>query len=196
MRRRRMVWILGIALFLLACWTVASMMAVQGLEQAPYSVAERRDGFEIRDYPKIAIAETVQDSDGTAFSALARYIFGANERDQKMDMTAPVFIDETSGRTRMSFVLPASVSAEAAPKPNADGVTVKAVPGQRVAAMRFSWFAHRSRREALAKDLMTKLENAGIETTGPAVYAAYNPPFSVPFLKRHEIIIPIARDQS
>jgi hypothetical protein len=187
-----MVWVFAIVLFALCCWTVASMMAVQGLEQAPYTVVERHDGFEVRDYPEIAIAETVTEKDGEAFGRLARYIFGANERDQKMDMTAPVFIDETSGKTRMSFVLPASVSAEEAPKPKAADVTVRAVPGQRVAAVKFSWFAFRARREAIAKDLMTKLENAGIATSGPAVYAAYNPPFSVPFLKRHEILIPVA----
>jgi len=192
-----MVWFALAAIGLVAVWTAASWFMVAGLEQAPYQIVEKRPGFEIRDYPAIAVAETRVDdvgfsANGTAFRRLAGYIFGGNSADRTIAMTAPVFIARQGSATGMSFVLPKTVSTEAAPAPKSETVDVTERPPGRYAVRRFSWFAGPKRQDAEAAKLRAALAKAGITGAGPPVYAAYNPPMSIPFMKRHEILIRVA----
>ncbi|MEL6298150.1 MAG: heme-binding protein [Pseudomonadota bacterium] len=189
-----MVWLSVSLAGLVAVWTVASWVMIRGVEEAPYAVIEARNAFEIRAYPAIAIAETRVngvgfDANGTAFRRLAGYIFGGNARDQKIAMTAPVFIGRDQAATEMSFVLPKTVSMDAAPAPKSADVKVVEQPPGRFAARRFSWFAGRERQAAEARELLDDLKAAGIEPAGTPIYAAYNPPMTIPFMKRHEMLV-------
>lgn len=198
MRRKRVaVWIVSLIGLAVVAWTIASFAVIWSVEQAPYRVVATYDGFEVRAYDRLVLAETVAGapgnaSDSTAFRRLARYIFGGNAEGRDIAMTAPVLIDDTEGRTRMSFVLPRDVQPEGAPPPRQDDVTVKTQEPQRFAATRFSWFAPRSRRETLGAKLLANVKAAGLTPAGSPIYAAYNPPMSIPFVRRHEMLVRLA----
>ncbi len=194
---RWMIWIGASLVLLLGLWVAASWYMVRGLEEAPYEVVSMADAYEVRTYPDIAIVNTRVDAvgnsaNGTAFRRLAGYIFGGNASDRSIAMTAPVFIDNSGRETEMAFVLPKAISEASAPAPKSSDVTVTTQPGGRFAARRFSWFAGPERQKAEADKLLAALKADGLEPAGQPIYAAYNPPMTVPFMKRHEMLVRLA----
>ncbi|MEL6748219.1 MAG: heme-binding protein [Pseudomonadota bacterium] len=142
-------------------------------------------------------------------------IDGAQSGDQnsakkgaKIEMTAPVTIQQDGGAgaasgdgssqdgegqaITMRFFMPSKYTAATLPKPNDPRVEITTVPERRVAAIRFSWGASEARRSAKARELVTRLTADGLEPAGPAYYAGYNAPFTVPFMQRHEMLVPLA----
>lgn len=195
-KRRWVIWLSALVVLVLGGWTVGSYAAIWSVEEAPYTVEKIYAGFEVRAYPKLMLAETItgtpgSNADNEAFRKLARYIFGGNAEGRDIAMTAPVMIDDTSGKTKMSFVLPATITAGGAPAPKQDDVAVRERAPLRVAALRFSWFASRDRRQALGDDLLAKLKAESLTPAGPPIYAAYNPPMTIPFARRNEMLVPL-----
>ncbi len=208
------VWIGGALIVGLAVWTAASAYIMWGIEEARYDVVGNRDGYEIRRYAPMIIAETAmegtdKDASARAFRTLASYIFGENEAAQKIKMTAPVIMDDeiqsqditmtapvlverTASKSRMAFVMPSRFTRETPPRPKDDRITIREVPERRIAALGFSWYAPLSRRREKEQELLSMLRRDGVEPVGAPIYAGYNPPFSVPFLMRHEILVEIA----
>jgi hypothetical protein len=208
------IWLTGGLALMLALWTAASLYFVWDVEEAKYRLIEAKDGYEIRRYAPMLIAETAYDpkSDtGTedAFRTLAAYIFGKNKQQQDIGMTAPVIMDrdkpgeaismtapvlvrKDGAQTRMAFVMPERFTLENLPRPEDDKITIREVPARLVAATQFSWYAPRSRRERKADALLAMLKRDRLTPAGDPVYAGYNPPFSVPFIKRHEILVELA----
>ena len=105
-----MVWVGVGVMVAVGLWAAASAYAVMGLENAPYTVVEKRDGYEIRAYPALLVASTKtgktgRDADAEAFRRLAGYIFGGNAKSQDIAMTVPVYIDSKPVETEMTFCL-------------------------------------------------------------------------------------------
>lgn len=210
-------WMLGAASVALAIWTASSAYIVWGIEQAQYEVLESRGEYEIRLYAPMLVAETEMNNEarrgeGDAFRVLASYIFGGNKQNrsikmtapvirnlelpsQDIAMTAPVLIDDNSANSSMTFVVPSKFTQETIPVPNDPRVKLRTVPERTIAALSFGWQAPKSRRAKKVQELLSLLRRDGIEIAGTPVYAGFNPPFSVPFLKRHEIQVEISVSQ-
>ena len=208
------IWIGGALTLGFGVWTLASAYVVWGIEEARHEVVAVKRGYEIRRYAPMLIAETAMDradknATGRAFRILAGYIFGGNEATRPIDMTAPVLMDgetrsqdiamtapvlmeETTAQSRMAFVMPSKFTKETLPRPKDERVSIREVPERIVAAISFSWYAPPSRKDRKARELLAMLERDGVEPVAPPEYAGYNPPFSVPFLKRHEMLVEIA----
>lgn len=115
-----------------------------GYESAEYTLLESDGAFEIRDYPDLLLAATdstldAQGRDGS-FMRLFQYISGANEAEQAIAMTTPVFMEgdlDKSG-VSMGFVMPKEVAANGAPGPRGDGVQLRERKGGRFAVIRFA----------------------------------------------------------
>lgn len=178
----------------------------------PAHTVETRDGdFEIRRYAPMLAAEVTTSGDrNTAISAgfrlLADYIFGNNTKRQSIEMTAPVtqqqsekiamtvpVTQQPAGRDWIvRFVMPQSYTLETLPKPNDPRVRIVAVPEQRVAAIRFSG---RSTDDNLAQhraELEAWMKARGLAASGDPTAAFYNPPWSLPFLRRNEYLVVLA----
>lgn len=199
---------------LLIVWIIGSYVAIRNLEEPKYIVLEKRDGYEIRQYEPYIIAETevpegYQEGLNSGFRVIADYIFGNNTTKSSIAMTAPVLesqqiamtvpvintIDGTSNNTvrrTVSFVLPSKYTLETLPKPNNSAVTLREVPGRKVAARRFTWYATESRIASQKKRLMEKLSADGVVTVDVSQVAQYNPPISFPLTRRNEILVQIA----
>lgn len=168
-------------------------------ETPDFRVLRQTPAFEIRQYQAMRLAEVevggdFERSGGEAFRLLAGYIFGDNRTQTRIAMTAPVSQQPAStrgGTHRYSFVMPAHLALEHLPAPNNPRVRVREQAAQVVAVRRYrgGWSEARYREEEAR--LLTALAEAGITPRGPTIYARYNSPFSLPILRRNEVMVEI-----
>jgi len=181
-------------LLLICTVLLSSLTLAADIEEPSWDLLTTLGKVEIRQYePSIQAVTRLRSSRGTStgFRRLAGYIFGGNEREQSIAMTAPV--QETLGQRRpeMAFTLPAEYALADLPAPNDSDVTLRAVSGRTVAAIRFSGWATDRKVAQKETELMAKLQEHGIKTAGLPVLNQYNPPWTAPFLRRNEIAVTV-----
>ena len=182
---------------------VESVLGVFGIralyEQPSYTVIERLDrGVEVRAYDARLAVETDArgHGDGEAFGRLFRYITGANRGGGRIAMTAPVEVgkrriamtvpfEQGAGDT-MRFYLPLAVAAEGAPEPTEARVRLVHIPAERMAVLRFSGGATPEAKAEQGR-ILREVLGASRKTVGPVVFLGYDPPFTIPFLRRNEV---------
>lgn len=106
-------------------------------------------------------------------------------------MTAPVTTEAGGNRWRMHFVMPSKYTMATLPVPTDPRVTLREVPARQLAARTFSGFVTEARVSAETEALRAWMMERGLQADGPAQLARYNPPWSIPFLRRNEILIPV-----
>lgn len=200
--------IAGVALLGAALW---GPMA-SNVEQAQYTVSEAHGTIEIRDYAPmiIAEAETTGDRDeaiNQGFRLIADYIFGNNQSRQKVAMTAPVIqqpsekiamtapvIQKPNGNTwKVQFVMPASYTMETLPIPNNKAVTLRQMEGKRFAAIRFSGTSSKANLDEHQAALEAFIGEKKLTPLSAPTYAFFNPPWTLPPLRRNEVMVEIAQ---
>ena len=184
-------------------------------EEAKYTVVKTENSFEIRDYDAHVLAEVMvegalEEAGNKAFNSLFRYISGDNRsRDkvamtapvsqqaagQKIDMTAPVGQQAVKGKWAVSFMMPASYTLETLPVPDDNNIILRQVPARRIAAVRYSGFWSEKNYLENKSQLETWINKNKLSIIGDAVWARYNAPFTPWFLRRNEILIPIAKSK-
>lgn len=202
------LWALVTTVFLSACSTFGIR---SGYEQPPYRTLDRAGSVEIRGYgPRLVAEATVQEPDAkaardAAFRLLAGYIFGGNQARSGVAMTTPVAVErqpaqiamttpvETSGGgagpTTMRFFLPTRLTLATAPAPTDPRVRIRVVPGETLAVLRFAGSGDDlATREA---ELRRALAGSPWEIAGEPVAFFYDPPWTLPFLRRAEVAIPV-----
>ena len=173
-----------------------------GLQEPKYTVVEMCDLYEIRDYDEYTVASTDMDdtedlaTTGTAFNTLAGYLFGGNKEAKSMTMTTPV---ATTSLGEMRFFL----AEKNAPEPlyaNKDArVEISDVPPGRLAVRKFTGFVTDGEVARQKDTLLQALEMDGIEldlphgAIVPHVVFQYNPPYTLPIVRRNEIAVPVRR---
>lgn len=178
-------------LFLSGC----SVFGKSDVEIAPYKVLQKQDSFELRHYESMVLVTTAMDDldeDNSPFYKLFNYISGNNKIEQNIPMTAPVFMDQDDGKTEtMSFVLPADMSMEEAPLPIDPAVTLEEVTNYTVATVTFNGRLNQDNINQQKQLLETWINDNQFEIIGSPKAAGYNPPFTIPALRRNEILIPV-----
>jgi hypothetical protein len=180
-------------------------------EEAPYTVVEKDNAFEIRDYAPHILAETIvegtlEEAGNIAFDRLFRYISGANKSRNRVTMTAPVSQQSTSEKIKMtapvgqqslqggwvvSFMMPASYTLETLPQPADPLISLRQVAARRIAAIRYSGFWSEKAYLQHKQELELWIRQRGLTVAGEPIWARYNPPFMPWFLRRNEILIPV-----
>ncbi len=188
---------------------------IMATEEAQYTVLLKEDNFEVRAYTPHILAETIVEGefDGAgskAFGRLFKYITGNNTSQQNIQMTAPVAQAPQSEKIKMtspvaqqpvndnwaiSFMMPASYSLKTLPEPKDPSIVLRQVPARQMAALRYSgvWSEASYARHKLSLETWVKAQDFTV--TGDAIWARYDPPFKPWFLRRNEILIPIAPPQ-
>jgi hypothetical protein len=185
---------------------------VSNVEQARYDVVESHGKIEIRDYAPMIVAEVGVPGDretaiSDGFRKIADYIFGNNVPSRKVAMTAPVTqkpgekIAMTApvtqrgeeGLWQVRFVMPSSHTMESLPKPNSPDVVLREVTGKRFAVIRFSGRAKTKSLAERTRELHAFIENKQLQAISEPTYAFFNPPWTLPFLRRNEVMIEIER---
>jgi hypothetical protein len=187
-------------------------MNAMATEEASYKVLKTSGKFEIREYAPHILAETVVEGDlegagNKAFRRLFRYISGDNRSRAKLAMTAPVSQEKAGEKIPMtapvvqqrardkwavSFTMPASYTLESLPTPDDPQITLRLVPARRMAVVRYSGLWSENNYLQNRSELESWIRERGLTVTGDPVWARYNPPFTPWFLRRNEILIPLA----
>jgi hypothetical protein len=184
------------------------------IEEPKFSVEKKTEHYEIRSYGPILVAETKVDADfndagNKAFRILADYIFGNNQAKEKIEMTAPVTQAAPSEKIAMTapvtqskgadgfvvqFTMPEKFTMATVPKPNDPRVLLREVSGRKLAVYSYSGSWSESRYQEKLADFRSQLLNDKVETIGEPVFARFNSPFRLWFLRRNEIWLEVVRD--
>lgn len=159
----------------------------------PYKSIQQDDIFEVRLYERLILATTpISSSEGRndAFYRLFQYISGQNEAAQKIEMTAPVLMDMGS-EGQMSFILPERYDTRTAPLARNGQVQLEQMENFKVAVVTFYGLLNESNVIAHKELLQEWMDEKGLVAAGPYRAAGYNPPFTLPLLRRNEVMIPV-----
>ncbi|NTW58009.1 MAG: heme-binding protein [Nitrospirae bacterium] len=181
------------------------------LEEAKYTVIMKEGSYELRRYEPHIVAETVVDGDfdkagNEGFRRLFKYISGENQKKQSLAMTAPVAQDagpekiamtapvsqeRTGDRWRIAFVMPAEYTLDTLPQPVDPAVLLRQTPARRMAAVTYSGSWSKTRYEEQKALLEAFMQRQRLSPLGEPVLARYNSPFTLWFLRRNEVLIPV-----
>ena len=184
-------------------------------EEPKFSLLEKDQSFELRLYEPKIIAEVEVDGDMSAasrkgFRQIADFIFGNNTaqsgKSEKISMTAPVAIKPASEKIAMtapvgaqqsekgwkvSFVMPSQYTLETLPKPNNPQISIKQLPAKKFALIRFSGLVDEEKMQAKSAELNQWIAMKKLNPVGIPELARYNPPWTLPFLRRNELMIEV-----
>lgn len=182
------------------------------VEQAKYVVAEQQGMIELRDYAPHIVAQVQVSGEQLqaiqeGFGMIADFIFGNNAPAQKIAMTAPV-IQQTGEKIAMTapviqqakdhdwivrFVMPSAYTMATLPKPKNEQVTLNEIPEKRFAVIRFSGMADQQSLQKHEAELKAFVTERKLSVLSPLAYAFYNPPWTLPFMRRNEVMVEIAK---
>jgi hypothetical protein len=181
---------------ILIAFTVVQLYFIntqRNIESYAYVVKKKYKTFEIRNYETTLFTSVklstkgYKNSSSKGFSILAGYIFGNNERNEKISMTSPVSMSLDDTMTMM-FMVPKKFNKDMLPKPNQSGIEFKEEPAKIVAAIGFSGWANDTKIEKYKQDLKAALDAEGIKYSNQFYYFGYNAPYEV-FYRKNEIIV-------
>jgi hypothetical protein len=198
--------------FLLVALTFTG--AAMAIEEPKYSVLEKSPPFELRSYAPMILAEVQVEGDldeasSQGFRLIAAYIFGQNQVSEKIAMTAPVAVEEqppksakiamtapvniesNAGQWTVSFVMPSEYSMETLPKPLNSKVQLRQIPAARKAVITFSGFYNSQKVAAKTIELEEWMKAKNLQANGNPQFSRYNPPWTLPFMRRNEVMIDV-----
>ena len=183
-------------------------------EEPKFTLKSAQGEFEVRDYPALVAAEVTvggdrKDAAGRGFRLLAGYIFGGNTRKQsiamtapvtqaaakseKIAMTAPVLQTGSNGSWVVRFIMPRGSTLATLPQPNNPGVRLVTVAPSRMAVVKFSGLARQDDVDARTAALSRFVKAQQLQAIGAPSLAQYDPPWTLWFLRRNEVMIPVSQ---
>jgi hypothetical protein len=208
---RRVLTGIGAALLLAGANAVA-------IEEPKYEVVKTYPGFELRRYAPYLVAETevtgaFDEVGSQAFRILAGYIFGNNRAQEKMEMTAPVNQRSAAGDSEkmemtapvtqrpkggknadtfvLSFVMPSRYTLDTLPEPMDPRIRLREEPATLMAVHGYTGRWTQSNYRENESLLLAAVGKAGLTPVAAPIYARYNSPFSLWFLRRNEVMVEV-----
>ena len=174
-----------ILLTLISILTLSSQL--MAYEEANYEIVKENKIYEIRKYPNRLVIET-NSIQGNGFRKLFNYISGNNKDNEEIKMTVPVTQEIKNGNMTMQFYLPSKFNKDNAPKPVNSEVKILTIEGGYYAVIEYS--GRSSDKNFLKnKDILDKaLKQDNLLVLSPPIRASYNSPFTLPILKRNEVM--------
>lgn len=188
-----------------------SVIGINTGETLDYKTRYTNADFEVREYSSYLVAEIklkkeAKDQSSDAFKRLAGYIFGANTSKNKIAMTTPVIEQQSqdiamttpveqyseNGMYIMRFVMPKKYTIETLPTPKDNRIEIIKVKSKLVAVTSYTWSNSSKKKELNKMKLENWLkDNNQFSKTGSYYFASYNPPWTIPFLKTNEVLVPV-----
>lgn len=201
------LWSLGVEL-LKAAGNIVGVRT--GTEEPHYASRPLTASVQIRQYSRRVAAETTVLADdeqarSEGFRRLARYIFGGNQRQAKIAMTAPVAqqcdtiamtapvgqLSSATGGSIIRFYMPAKWTLASLPTPGDSGIRLTEVPAETLAVLRFSGDRSAAAVTRRTDELLNILRTNDIQTSGNPQAFFYDPPWTLPCVRRNEVAVPI-----
>ncbi|QZP17559.1 heme-binding protein [Methylophilales bacterium] len=188
--------------------------SIMATDEPEFKLILKEDKFEIREYsPKIIAQVEVfgdfDDASSKGFKILADYIFGNNTSTdgnsriemtapvemeplpQKINMTKPVLNEGSDNNWIVSFIMPNEFTLETLPKPNNKSIKILSLPKEKYAVIVFSGLVRESSYLEKEKLLNQFIKEKKLKTSGEIKIARYNPPWTLPFFRRNELMIKV-----
>jgi hypothetical protein len=188
--------------------------AVMATEEPQFSVLEKTPPFELRSYAPMILAEVkvegdLEEASSQGFRLIAAYIFGQNQvsekiamttpvtiegqtpKSAKIAMTSPVSIESNAGQWIVSFVMPSQYTMENLPKPLNSKVQLRQIPAVKRAVIGFSGFYNANKVAERTLELEEWMKTKNLQVASAPKFARYNPPWTLPFMRRNEIMIDV-----
>ncbi|HUX78772.1 MAG TPA: heme-binding protein [Alphaproteobacteria bacterium] len=180
------------------------------VKEPKFKVIKSHNNLEIREYPPVIVAQVIVKGErkkaiSAGFRVLAAYIFGSNVQQKKISMTAPVIQQEGEkivmtapviqqeseevGSWEVRFIMPSEYTLKTLPQPKDSRVELFAIPSKRYVVIRFSGLASAKSLQKQLEELRKYIDSEKLHTIGQPLFAFYNPPWTLPFLRRNEIMI-------
>jgi len=177
-----------ILLILTAIITLSSQ--TMAYEEANYEIVKENKNYEIRKYSDRLVIET-NSIQGNGFRKLFNYISGKNKENEEIKMTVPVTQEIKNGNMTMQFYLPTKFNKDNTPKPYNSEIKILTIEGGYYAVIKYS--GRSSDKNFLRnKEILEKeLKQDKITVLSPPIRASYNSPFTLPILKRNEVMFRI-----
>ena len=163
-------------------------------EQLTYQTIGVNEIYEIRKYSDRLVIETETSNQNSSFRKLFNYISGSNEKNQEIKMTAPVTQIEKNGNMTMQFYLPSEFDKSNVPNPSNSEVKILNMKGGYFAAITYSGRASDKNFLKHKEILENQLKEDNIKILSPPIRATYNSPFTLPMLRRNEVMFEIERN--
>jgi hypothetical protein len=185
--------LLGIIAIVFVGIQLFSLKSQKNIETYPYVVNKKYDQFEIRSYKATLFtsvklsSKKYKEASSKGFSILAGYIFGNNNRNEKIAMTSPVSMS-LKDSTTMMFMVPKKYKKETLPQPNLSKIKFKEEPAKTVAAINFNGWANDKKIKKYKQKLKDALDKEGILYKNRFQFLGYNAPYEV-FNRKNEIIV-------
>jgi len=189
------------------------MVSCVTYEKPNYRILNKFEDFEIRHYPSCLVAEVIVDEDfdksgNEGFRILADFIFGNNKSRKEISMTAPVDqkIQEASASIKMTapvdmhrsakgfvvrFYMPSEYTQETLPVPVDKRILIRKSKEKILAARKYSGFWSESKYHEQKDILLKALITHKIDIVGEAIFARYNSPYTLWFLRHNEVLVEI-----
>lgn len=185
--------IIAVVVLIVTLVQIFAYSSRRGIEEYPFAVVKTYPDFDIRNYEASLFTSVklptnkYEEASGKGFSILAAYIFGGNEKKEKISMTSPVSMS-LEDSMEMMFLVPKSYNKENLPKPNQSDIEFKEVPAKTVAAITFGGWANSEKIAKYRNKLSAALDAEGIAYTNKFYFLGYNPPFD--FIgRKNEVIV-------
>ena len=158
------------------------------LEEATYNVVFKNDVYEIRNYGDRLAIQVNYTNEGGGFRKLFNYISGSNIDSTKISMTTPAIQSNENGNMVMQFLLPSNFTEKNAPTPNDKNLKLTVIEQGHYAVIMYSGRLSEKNFDKRRMILIDNLLKDNIEILSPAIRATYNAPFTLPFLRRNEVM--------
>lgn len=186
-----------------------SMFGIRtGYEKLDYTVIDKVQDVEIRRYSDRIVAEASKmKSDNEAFMTLFKYISGENSSKESVAMTTPVQVSKDSVKIEMTtpveksnsidnevtmrFFLPHTFSINSAPKPNETRIRIFILPEETYAVLTYSWSGSNERFQTMSESLIKIISDSKWKPVSEPSFLGYDPPFTIPFLRKNEAIVKV-----
>lgn len=171
-------------------------LAAPKTEKQKYRLVLKDNDLEIRYYPSATFATiysgatSYKDLASGGFRKLAGFIFGKNEQNESISMTAPVRMSMSEKGSSMSFVMPEKYTENSLPIPKDKNIQIQKSKAEYVAVISFGGYASDEKITANRLKLEKILEQRNIKTNGDFSYLGYNAPYQI-IGRTNEITIPI-----
>ena len=192
---------------IIALFTIIYTNISMALEEPKYQILKSNGKYEVRKYNDRLAVEVEYSNEDSGFRYLFNYISGENTQSEKVnmtvpvtqsvkiDMTAPVTQSKEDGKMVMQFFLPSKFTFETAPKPTNNRVSLVVLEGGVYAVIKYSGRLTDKNFQKHYEELKDYLIKDKINFIEPAIKATYDGPFTLPVLRRNEVMMKISYNE-
>jgi hypothetical protein len=157
-------------------------------EEAKYDIIYKSNIYEIRFYSERLVVETKNNINSSAFKKLFNYISGTNYTSEKIEMTVPVTQIRKDGSNYMQFIIPSKFNKKTIPTPSNSDIQISRIKEGYFGVIEYSGKSTNANFIKYSKILRKKLLEDRVLIKGSPIKATYNKPFTLPFLRRNEVM--------